>query len=61
MPNTLAWTIGQFKAGKLPAMVQRAGYPWIADNMDPELVAAKVAEVETMTASMLKAAGQEPA
>lgn len=47
VPDTLTWTLEQFKNGKLPAMIERAGYPTIAAAVDRELVAAKLAnEVE---------------
>ena len=40
VPDTLSWTLDQFKSGKLPDMIERAGYPTIAAAMDRELVAA---------------------
>lgn len=47
VPDTLTWTLDQFKGGKLPAMIERAGYPTIATSMDRDLVAATLAnEVE---------------
>jgi hypothetical protein len=39
--NPLEWTLHQFETGKLRAMIERAGYPGIAADLD----AAKVAEV----------------
>jgi hypothetical protein len=42
VPDTLEWTLEQFKAGKLPSMITRAGYPGVVASMDPELVAEKV-------------------
>jgi hypothetical protein len=39
VPDTLSWTLEQFKGGKLPAMIERAGYPTIANALDRELVA----------------------
>ena len=39
--DPLAWTLEQFETGKLRAMIERAGYPGIAADLD----AAKVAEV----------------
>jgi hypothetical protein len=39
--NPLEWTLSQFETGKLRAMIERAGYPGIAADLD----AAKVAEV----------------
>ena len=32
--NPLAWTLEQFKSGKLRAMIERAGYPGIAADLD---------------------------
>ena len=29
VPDTLEWTLEQFKSGKLPAMIDRAGYPGV--------------------------------
>ena len=47
VPDTLRWTLDQFKGGKLPRMIQRAGYPGIVAEMDRELIASAVAtEVE---------------
>ena len=40
---------------KLPAMIERAGYPTAAATLDADLVATKVAEVETFTKAMAKA------
>ena len=46
-PDTLKWTLDQFKGGKLPAMIQRAGYPGVVAELDTALIAEKVAnEVE---------------
>jgi hypothetical protein len=39
--DPLEWTLGQFEAGKLPAMITRAGYPGVAADYD----AGKFAEV----------------
>ncbi len=40
VPDTLRWALDQFKGGKLPAMIQRAGYPGVVAAMDNELIAA---------------------
>jgi hypothetical protein len=58
VPNALHWTLDQFKHGKLPAMIERAGYPTIAAALDTEMIAAKLAEVEAKTQAMLQAAAQ---
>src|SRR5947207_2117704 len=38
--NPLAWTLEQFETGKLPAMIERAGYPGIAADLDIKKIAA---------------------
>jgi hypothetical protein len=38
--NPLAWTLEQFENGKLPAMIERAGYPGIAADLDIAKIAA---------------------
>ena len=38
--NPLAWTLEQFESGKLPAMIQRAGYPGVAADLDTDKIAA---------------------
>lgn len=43
-PDPLRWTLDQFKAGKLPSMIERAGYPSIAAGLDTELIATKLAQ-----------------
>jgi hypothetical protein len=58
VPNALHWTLDQFKRGKLPAMVARAGYPTIAAALDAELIASKLPEVEAKTQAMLQASPQ---
>jgi len=56
VPNAFAWTLEQFKAGKLPAMLQRAGYPTVAAVLDESLIASKLPEVEAKAQEMLQAA-----
>jgi hypothetical protein len=53
VPDSLKWTLDQFKRGKLPAMIERAGYPTIAAALDAELITAKLPEVEAKTRAML--------
>ena len=38
--DPLAWTLEQFETGKLPAMIERAGYPGIAADLDAAKIAA---------------------
>jgi hypothetical protein len=53
VPDTLTWTLQQFKGGRLPAMIERAGYPTIAASLDRDLVAEKLArEVEPAALSI---------
>jgi len=54
VPDPLAWTLGQFKSGKLPAMLARAGYPTVAAALDEGLIAAKLPEVEERAQAMLR-------
>jgi hypothetical protein len=55
--NPLAWTLGQFKAGKLPGMLERAGYPTVAAALDTGLIAATLPAIEAKTQEMLQAVG----
>ncbi len=38
--DPLAWTFEQLEAGRLPAMITRAGYPGIAADLDQDMIAA---------------------
>lgn len=42
VPDPLVWTLTQFKHGRLPAMITRAGYPTIAAALDESLIARMV-------------------
>jgi hypothetical protein len=44
--DTLAWTLGQFKAGNLKGMIERAGYPSIASAIDEKLLQEKLPAIE---------------
>ena len=44
--NTLQWTLDQFKAGNLRKMIDRAGYPTIANDLDERLLQAQMPEIE---------------
>jgi hypothetical protein len=55
VPNAFQWTMDQFKAGKLPAMLRRAGYPTVAEALDTSLMASKLPEVEAKAQAMLLA------
>lgn len=38
IPDTLGWTLEQFKSKKLAAMIERAGYPGVAADLDQHLI-----------------------
>ena len=56
MPDPLQWTLDQFKDGKLPAMIQRAGYPGVVADMDPELIIQRVEKEVEPKALAIRAA-----
>jgi hypothetical protein len=55
VPDALQWTFDQFRAGKLPRMLERAGYPTIAAALDEALIAARLPEVEAKLRAMMAA------
>jgi len=46
VPDTLEWTLDVLKAGKLRAMIDAAGYPDVARDLDEDLVRATLPEIE---------------
>jgi hypothetical protein len=56
VPDTLEWTLNQFKSGKLPGMIERAGYPTIAAALDRDLVATKLEKEVAPKAMAMRAA-----
>jgi hypothetical protein len=56
VPDTLSWTLDQFKGGKLPDMIERAGYPTVAAAMDRELVASTLTKTVEPKAMEMRAA-----
>jgi len=50
--NPLEWTLTQFEAGKLPAMITRAGYPGVAAALDTDLIASILPEVRKQAVAM---------
>ena len=44
--DTLQWTLDQFKSGKLKGMIERAGYPSIANMVDEDLVQSLMPKIE---------------
>ena len=55
VPDPFKWTLDQFKTGKLPAMLTRAGYPTVAAALDEGLIAGRLPEVEARAHAMLQA------
>ena len=55
VPDPFAWCLDQFRAGKLPAMIERAGYPSIAAAVDQDLVASNLPEIENTATAMVNA------
>lgn len=46
VPDPLGWCLDQFKTGKLKAMLERAGYPGVAADLDEDLLATVIPQVE---------------
>ena len=55
VPDPFKWTLDQFKSGRLPAMLTRAGYPTVAAALDEGLIARKLTEVEARGQAMVQA------
>jgi hypothetical protein len=53
VPDPFKWALDQFKTGKLPAMLTRAGYPTVAAALDEGLIAERLPEVEARALAML--------
>lgn len=51
--ETLRWTLDQFKAGKLRTMIERAGYPSIANAVDERLIQEKLPEIEARSFALV--------
>jgi hypothetical protein len=51
--ETLRWTLDQFKAGKLRSMIERAGYPSIANALDVELIQEKLPQIEARSFALV--------
>ena len=45
VPDPFGWCLEQFRAGKLKAMLERAGYPGVAADLDDDLIAATIPQV----------------
>ena len=46
VPDTLDWTLNVLKAGKLGAMIEAAGYPDVARDLDPDLLRNALPAIE---------------
>ncbi|MYC34838.1 MAG: hypothetical protein F4X64_16905 [Chloroflexi bacterium] len=46
VPDPLGWCLDQFKTGKLKAMIERAGYPGVAADLDDDVLASAIQRVE---------------
>jgi len=55
VPDPFRWVLDQFKGGRLPAMLARAGYPTVAAALDEGLINEKLREVEAKAKVMLNA------
>ena len=55
VPDTLRWMLDRIKGGKLRGMIQKAGYPDIAAQMDEGLVQDVFPELEKQAMAMEKA------
>ena len=53
--DTLAWTLGQFKTGNLKSMIERAGYPSIANSLDESLVQELMPKIESRSWELVEA------
>lgn len=42
----LRWTLNQFKAGNMKKMIERAGYPTVANELDENLLQSMLPEIE---------------
>ena len=42
----MRWTIDQFKAGNIRKMIDRAGYPTVANDVDENLLTGWMPEIE---------------
>lgn len=53
VPDSFEWILDQFKGGKLPDMLEYAGYPTIVAAMDEDLLAERLVEVESKGRAMI--------
>ena len=50
--DPLGWCLDQFKSKKLGVMLQRAGYPGVAADLDDDLIASVIPDVEARAREM---------
>jgi hypothetical protein len=50
--DPLAWVFEQFESGKLPGMIERAGYPGIATDLDTDKIASVLPAVKKQALEM---------
>ena len=55
VPEPLTWTLNQFKNKRLAAMIERAGYPGVAADLDVDLIEAMIPEMEKKARAMVAA------
>ncbi len=52
--DTLRWTLDQFKAGNLKKMIERAGYPTIANDVDEVLLQAMMPAIDSRALALVE-------
>ena len=52
VPDPLGWCLDQFKSKKLAVMLERAGYPGVAADLDEDLIASVMPKVEARAREM---------
>ena len=52
VPDPLGWCLDQFKSKKLAVMLQRAGYPGVAADLDDDVIASVIPAVEARAREM---------
>ena len=55
VPDTLGWTLDQFKTRKLEAMLERAGYPGVAADLDQDVIDSIMPAMESRAREMVAA------
>ena len=53
--DTLGWTLDQFKTRKLAAMLERAGYPGVAADLDQDVIDTIMPAMEARAREMVAA------